>query len=80
MFSFIIGLVDDIMLQEVDVVVKQTSKLEKISIKLDSSLQKCKFLFERQDRMLTIAAQNLCEGKHWKNDLSLKDSFKVSLS
>ena len=56
MFIFVIALVDDIMLQEVDVVVKQTSKFEEMSIKLDSSLQKCKFLFECQGRMLIIAA------------------------
>ena len=43
MFLFCLGLVDDIMLKEVDIVVKQTSKLEKISIKLGSSLKKANF-------------------------------------
>ena len=66
MFLFVIGLIYDIMLQDVDVAVKQASKLGTISVELDNSFQKCELLFESQDRMSIIAASNRCEGKHWK--------------
>ena len=56
MFLFVVGLVDYIMLQGVDDFVKQTSKLEKVPIKLGSRLQNCKFFFECQGRMLIKAA------------------------
>lgn len=55
MFLFPIGLVDDIMLREVDAVLKQTSILGKIAVKFDNSLQKCKSVVKCQGRMLIIA-------------------------
>ena len=64
MFLFPIGLVDDIMLREVDAVLKQTSILGKIAVKFDNSLQKCKSEGKHWK----------------KNDLSLKDSSKTCLS
>ena len=56
MFLFPIGLVDDIMLREVDAVLKQTSILGKIAAKFDNSFQECKSLVKCQGRMLIIAA------------------------